>query len=233
MAVAGTLAVIGFHLPWYRIYADAVTGVGEVRTVQLPDGSSATLNTNSAICVRYTKDRRAVELLSGEADFNVVADATRPFVVEAGGGSTRALGTEFAVRRSADDVSVTAVEHSIVVNYTAREGLGGHVATLRPGEHVHYSYRAGMGEVLPADTGKIRAWMHGRLIFEDEPLGNVVAELNRYHQLVIFVTDSRLNSLKINGVFRTNDPVGAVDALERSIGVHSIRVTDYVILIHG
>jgi transmembrane sensor len=90
-----------------------------------------------------------------------------------------------------------------------------------------------MGEVLPADTGKIRAWMHGRLIFEDEPLGNVVAELNRYHQLVIFVTDSRLNSLKINGVFRTNDPVGAVDALERSIGVHSIRVTDYVILIHG
>ncbi len=97
--------------------ADAATGVGEVRTVSLPDGSSATLNTDTAIRFRFTPAERRVDVLSGEAYFAVAPDAKRPFLVQALGGTTRALGTEFLVRQSGGMVRVTDVVHPVSVHY--------------------------------------------------------------------------------------------------------------------
>ncbi len=101
-----------------RFRADAVTATGEVRSMALPDGSTALLNTGSAIRLHYTNDERVVDVLAGEVDFTVVANPRRPFVVEAAGGRTRALGTEFVVRRLGSGATVTGVVHTIAVSYT-------------------------------------------------------------------------------------------------------------------
>jgi len=74
--------------------ADAVTAAGETRTVSLPDGSTAELNTASAIAVDFGPDGtgpRRVRLLRGEAAFDVVKNPDRPFLVAAGGGTSRVL----------------------------------------------------------------------------------------------------------------------------------------------
>ena len=86
------------HLP-ARLLADYSTGPGGQRTVALPDGSVAILNTDSAIDVDYGRERRMVKLLYGEAHFEVAKDAQRPFQVLAVGGRTTAVGTAFAVPR--------------------------------------------------------------------------------------------------------------------------------------
>ncbi len=215
-----------------RFRADAVTATGEVRSMALPDGSTALLNTGSAIRLHYTNDERVVDVLAGEVDFTVVANPRRPFVVEAAGGRTRALGTEFVVRRLGNGATVTGVVHTIAVSYT-QTGVPPQTVTLIAGQQAHYSPNTGLRMIqTAADPENARAWTRGRLIFEDEPLGEVVAELNRYHKGLIRITDSRLNGLKVSGVFTLNDPIGVVDTLERSFGVHSTRFTDYLVLIH-
>ncbi len=232
LAASIVLGVVLWMQYGIRLRADAVTSVGEVRTIALSDGSSVILNTDSAIRLRFSGTTRRVELLAGEAAFTVAPDAGRPFVVEAMGGTTRALGTEFVVRRSGEEVVVTDVEHTIAVHYAHVPGEPSPTLVLTPGQQVRYSARSGLAAVK-IDSGNARAWTRGRLVFEAEPLGEVIAELNRYHHGLIRITDSRLNELKVSGVFQLGDPIGIIDTLERSLGVHSTRFTDYIVLIHG
>ncbi len=88
------------------------------------------------------------------------------------------------------------------------------------------------GRRLSIDSANARAWTRAHLVFEDEPLGEVVAELNRYHHGLIRITQPRLAALKVSGVFPLGDPIGTVDKLERSLGVRSTRLTDYFVFIH-
>jgi transmembrane sensor len=90
------------------------TGIGERRDVALEDGSTGLLNTDTELSVAYTKEARSVRLAHGEALFRVHKSA-RPFLVDAGGTRTRAVGTEFDVRAETGEVSVTLYEGSVVV----------------------------------------------------------------------------------------------------------------------
>jgi transmembrane sensor len=73
------------------------TGIGELRTVQLADGSTVELNARSTIQVQLTQQERNVTLLDGQAFFRVAKDKQRPFIVRAGDAQVRAVGTEFDV----------------------------------------------------------------------------------------------------------------------------------------
>src|SRR5690606_6030511 len=74
-----------------------ITYVGEQRLVQLEDGSQVRLNTNTRIQVSYSRQTRRIDLLQGEAYFDVSKDPQRPFEVIANHSIVRALGTEFNV----------------------------------------------------------------------------------------------------------------------------------------
>lgn len=74
------------------------TAEGEVRTFPLRDGTSITLNSNSAVAVIYSAHAREVSLVRGEAFFDVAHDASRPFRVYAGQRALQAVGTAFNVR---------------------------------------------------------------------------------------------------------------------------------------
>src|SRR3954470_6159342 len=73
------------------------TRIGETRIVPLDDGSVVTLNTDSKIEVEYTEERRGITLVKGEALFDVAKNKARPFIVDAGGATVRAVGTSFSV----------------------------------------------------------------------------------------------------------------------------------------
>ena len=133
-----------------RWRADVTTAVGEVRTVTLPDGTLAKLNTNSAIKLGYAADRRVVELLAGEADFQVAPDRERPFIVEAAGGNTKALGTEFVVRRGQAGATVTVLEHSVAVSY-------GDSVTIGPGQQVTYGRDGGLQHMRSIDLDSVHS----------------------------------------------------------------------------
>lgn len=211
--------------------ADAVTAVGEMRTISLPDGSTAQLNTASAIAFDFAADGtgpRQVRLLRGEAAFEVVKNPDRPFTVAAGGGVSRVLGTVFTVRASSGGASVTLLEGRVAVS----AGDGGREAVLSPHQRVRYDAVQGVGAVEAVDPQSAAAWRRGKLVFHDRALGDVIDELNRYHPGVIRLADEALRAKRVNGVFDTGDPVAVVGALEVALGLRSTRLTDYLILLH-
>jgi transmembrane sensor len=221
LAASLALALLAGPEAVLRLRADALTGVGERRTVTLPDGSVAMLNTDSAIAVHG----RTVRLLRGEAAFTVAPDPAHPFTVLSGHGSTTALGTRFIVRQDGEGARVTVIEHAV------RIAEPGHVQVLRQGQTLRY----GGGTIEPSQPVEIDAadaWMRGRLRVVNMPLGAVVAELNRYRRGYIGISDPDLARRPVSGVFRVDDPVGAVDVIQRTLGLATTRLTDRIIFLH-
>jgi len=221
-ASVAALVVIGTDLPM-RLRADAIAATGESRRVALPDGSVALLDSGAAIAFDYGPERR-ITLLRGQAAFAVAADPGHPFVVEARGGTTTALGTRFIISRIEEATRVTVTKHSVRVVRGASAQVVPEGASAFYGAH-------GVSTPAAVNTADIDAWTRGRVRFVDRPLREVVAELGRYHPGHIGTVGDRLGDLPVNGVFSTRDPVGALDTIQRSLGLTSYRLGNRIILL--
>jgi transmembrane sensor len=233
-AVAACLAlvIVGTAQDWpTRLRADAMTATGERREVSLADGSIVQLNTGSAITIDLSGDRRIIHLLKGEAAFTVAPDRARPFTVEAGDGATTALGTRFIVRREGADTDVTVTEHRVRVAWPPHAATPDQAVIVNEGQAVRYG-AGGLVEPHTADIDAAGAWTRGRLVFVDRPLVEVVAELNRYHPGYVRVVGADLAQRRFSGVFPVDDPMGALDAIQRSLGIGSTRITDRLVFLH-
>lgn len=229
-SVALLLAVTGIltaDIPT-RLTADAMTAVGVTREVRLDDGSVVTLNTSSALEVLYTPGERRIRLLKGEALMDVVSDPSRPFIVETEAGTTRALGTVWSVAIDPSGVTATVLEGRVAVR---SEGVD-ETVTLSVGQRIRYTSQ-GLGATEQVDAEVETAWSRGKLIFVDKPLGDVVAELNRYHRGRIEIADPSLRRRIVSGVFDLRDPIGALNSIEHSLGVRSVHLTDLLIVLYG
>lgn len=211
--------------------ADFHTGYGETRDIRLSDGSVAHLNSNSALAVHIDGNRRQLTLLQGEAWFEVSPDSARPFQVHAGQGTVTALGTAFNIRLQGSQTEVSVTQHSVAVDVEQADGQASH-AVVSEGQQLVYNQKARLGSVKAIDSQTVTAWQRGKLVFQDQPLGEVIAELNRYYHGYLLVTDDSIAQRRVNGVFRTDQPLVVLSALESSLSVHSTRINDYLILLH-
>lgn len=191
------------------------TGLGEQRTEQLPDGTRIVLNTQTTLQVRYSRRQREVLLQQGEAMFDVVHDARHPFEVIAGGGSVTDLGTQFQVRNE-DGMAAVTLLHGRVEVVAQDEHK-----ELVPGEQARYGAGTAGISVRRVDTAAIASWMRGRLDFDGLPLGQAVAEANRYSAVKLRLGDPRLASMLVGGSFRAGDNAAIAAALS---AVFPVRV---------
>ncbi len=234
-ALAASLAMIAavgaFWLgdPLTMLTSDYNTRPGEQRAVTLADGSTVELGPESAISVRYSDRTREVELLSGQAYFSpkpLSGGERRPFVVVADNGTTRALGTQFTVRRRSQSVDVTVVEHSVEVT-TQR----GSQVVVWPGQSVRYS-EAGLGAVRPVNPDMAAAWRQGSLVFDRVPLAEVVAELNAYRHGRIVIASDELAERTVSGVFDSRNPEVALTAITSVLGIRMASVPPLVTVLY-
>ena len=100
----------------YPLYS---TDIGERRSITLADGSTVDLNARSKLRVEFSKNERRVELLDGQALFQVAKDKNRPFIVASGEATVRAVGTQFDVYRKDGGTTVTVLEGRVAVYSTA------------------------------------------------------------------------------------------------------------------
>lgn len=115
-AAAMILLAVSGMLIWRWLNANIyATGVGEQRTISLADGSAVELSSRSRLRVHYTRDLRGVQLLEGQALFEVAHDTTRPFIVDTGAASVRAVGTQFDVYKKRAGTVVTVIEGRVAV----------------------------------------------------------------------------------------------------------------------
>ena len=219
--------------PQILLMADYRTAPGAQQTVTLSDGSTVDLGPASAIAVHYSDAERRIELLSGVAYFAAAPMAgaeQRPFVVAAADGTSRALGTRFVVDRIAGAVEVTVIEHEVEVALSTADHERPRVI-VAPGRSVRYA-GAGLGEIRSVNPDHALAWRRGRLIFDHMPLGEVVAELNRYRRGRIVITDSALASRQVSGVFDMSDPQAALATIARDLHIGATSLPPLVTLLH-
>ncbi len=192
--------------------AQYVTAVGEQRELALPDRSSVLLDTDSVLSVRFGRGERWVALERGRAQFSVAHDAGKPFVVDLGHGEIRVLGTRFQARRTAQGSTVLLLEGAVSVS--AGPKAGPRTDTLRPGDELAFDAAGGQWHKRRPDLAAAQGWTQGDLVFDRQPLGEVLAEANRYAQTQVHLADPDLGDLPISGVFHAGDQQALVLALE-------------------
>lgn len=224
-AALAAASVVAIANPPDFLAADHATGTGELRNVSLSDGSSVELDADSALALDFRESARDVRLLRGRAFFDVATDSTRPFSVLAGDGRVTALGTRFIVHEWAGAVSVAVTESAVAVR--APDGAG---AVVGAGQTVSYDRRQ-LGPVRPVDVESETAWRRGKLIFEDRPLAQVLADIGRYRPGIIRVTDGDLLDLRVSGIFDVSNPDGVLDVIRRTLPVRTVELTRYLVLL--
>lgn len=233
-ALAGTMAVSVAAIAWFTLYPigwnDYDTAVGSSERVILRDGSTVTLNTDSKLRVRLTRERREVVLLQGEALFDVAHDSQRPFDVKAGATRIRAVGTAFSVRlRGRSDVEVLVAEGRVAIDppeadLRARiDALPPTVPMLSAGDSARVRSDAlRVTKIQPQAVSRKLAWKDGRLWFDRMTLQEAVDEFNRYNRRQIEIIDPQIAALHIGGGFDTTDPDGFIEALQSSFRIRAI-----------
>lgn len=226
---AAAVLVLAIGIGW-RVWDPAqpeqrvATAVGERRTLTLDDGSRLQLDTDSAVSVRYSRKHRHLVLERGRVQFDVAAAPQRPFVVQAGDGAVRAVGTQFQIRKQEASVLVTLLEGVVTVTAPESQGAQAHTATLAPGDQLRFG--AGnlwaMGKV---DLDVVRGWTRGELMFSQRPLRELVAEANRYTTIKIKIGDPALNELRVSGVFESDDQASLLQAIEHVLSLRAEQVS--------
>lgn len=225
-AMAACLLLAFFPVLQAGLQADHRTATAEMRRVALADGSRVMLAPDSAITVSLGEDRRMVELLRGEAFFDVQRDAARPFTVIAGDSSVRVVGTAFNVRRLVVGAEVAVAQGAVRVSRADTQ------VDLQPGDSIDTSRgQHGIRSTLPTEL--VAPWRQGQLVVKDRSVADVVDTLRRYHDGMIMLHGSALAERRITGIFTPDDPEAALTALVAPLGGSVMRVTPWFLLVIG
>lgn len=174
------------------------TARGETRQIALGDGSQITLAPASRLKAASRWRPRALSLEKGEAFFVVAHQSGRPFTVQAGDALVRVVGTRFNVHR-ADQAVRVEVEQGAVQVSDGPEGRD-RAVTLRAGQTALADGRGVTVGVL-ARSEPAGGWRQGRLAYEDAPLAEVVADLNRYSARPLTLGSTATGRLKVTAAF--------------------------------
>jgi len=184
------------------------TKVGEQRAIDLPDNSRALLDTNSRIDVLFERDIRVVTLRYGRANFTVISDKERPFVVKAAESRIVADTSNFDVRCDGPKACVVLFSGQASVNLKN---------TIR---RIDRPRSAAAG-----------AWHSGRSVFEDTRLSEAVAEMNRYSGIGLEIQGRGLADKRISGIYRNGDSLAFANTIAALMGAKVQQTPRRVFLI--
>jgi len=186
------------------------TGKGQRANITLPDGSMVTLNVASQLGVPSDYDGGNHTLqLHGQASFSVPHHSATPLVVEAGGVSTRVLGTQVMVRRYATDAATTV---AVRVGRVA-VGMPGEQSVVLSANQQTVATTNQPLAVVAADPAQFD-FETGTLVLNGVSLRDAIPDLNRWYGITVHLTDHSLDTLRLTSRFISNDPSHLVTALE-------------------
>lgn len=183
------------------------TAIGQIREVVLEDGSVMVLNTNTQIRVRFTQEVRAIDLLRGEAQFDVAKNKKRPFIVSAGDTLVRAVGTSFTVSMLPKRPVQVLVKEGVVELQRADAAAA---IPVRASANIQAIAPVGAPFVTLAvpEEKLVRdlAWQQGHIALDNKSLQEAAEEFARYSEVRI-VVDPAVSDRTVTGLFASNDPI--------------------------
>lgn len=231
-AVAASAAALLLARPPLRLWpdlsdlsADFRTATGEQRTVQVAPGVTVEMNTQTAFNLRKVDGRLVgMDLVDGEVQLQV-AEGAPAFTVWAQKGRVQSTpGSQCNVRCLGDAVEVTGLDGLVQIDYRGqREALG---AAQRASYGVH-----DMTAPAPADMERAMAWRRRVLVFDNQPLSDVVAEINRYRPGRLVLTSDTLASRKVHARFSLNQLADAATLIREAFGARVTELPGGIVLL--
>lgn len=217
-AAVGGVVVAGYEI--WKPADEFQTQRGEIRRLQLADGTVVTLNTATKVTVKYTTDHRHIQLVEGEALFDVAKNPLRPFYVDAGDIRVRAVGTSFTVRKLLGASTQVLVSEGIVEVTQNDRGeaepvrlIANQQVVARPNAPIKTAALA------PAAVARELMWRQGMLSFSGTSLGEAAEQFSRYSDPQITVDDPAIAKETITGLFSANNPEGFAQAVAVSLNL--------------
>ena len=230
-SIAGALVV----RPPYRLWpslgesianldADYRTTPGKQQQIDLGEGVSVRLNTRSSVAVNTDPSQQGIKLIAGEAFVDTAASARRQIVVEAGEGSVVCSAAQANIRRDRDLVTVTCLNGELTVR------MGTSSVSVPAQQQLSYADKE-IGAVRPADTEAVGAWRVGLIVFRDQPLSEVIEEVNRYRESRIIVTNSTLAAHRVSGTFHLNRLEDVLQQVRQVYGARTRELPGGIVLL--
>jgi transmembrane sensor len=241
IAAALLVAVLGVMPQQAHLFdaylSDYHTVTGELRDIQLTDGSHLLLNTNSAVSVNYQDSLRIINLHHGQVRFTVARESKRPFEVHSGNLSVRALGTVFEVyQQESGGISVTVQEHAVSAMLSSPEDIAlseqPQPVVINEGQQLHYLGGNNLPAPQSSDISQLSAWQQQKLFINDRPLSEAIVELNRYRNGRIVVPDAKLNNQRITGVFSLVNPDETLHTLSAALALQQTNLGPWWVVLH-
>jgi len=200
------------------------TALGDTRAIGLADGSRIVLDRNSRLRVSYTGTGRDIDLLAGQARFEVAKDAHRPFRVHTKSAEVVAVGTTFEVSTQPARTTVTLLEGRVNVRtISATELVQPRVEALAPGQQLEIAADGALVDHQDVNVESVTAWERGMLVIDDAPLHEALEEMNRYSSTRIVVLGGpALQTRRVSGVFRVGDVETEALVLQKYFGLEEI-----------
>ncbi len=204
------------------------TAVGQQKVQSLPDGSLVALNVASRVSYVIGEDRRVVTIGNGEAAFTVKADRDRPFVVRAGDYEVRATGTAFNVRQRDGEIEVSVSEGGVEICAAVGPKAGDVLASVTSGSLLRFPAEWSSGAfaslaLSPVSPAQVGEWRTHVVSYEDAPVREVVADLNRYFSRKLVVETPSLLDKQVTIRLQVEDRDRAIGTLASLLNVR-IRV---------
>jgi ferric-dicitrate binding protein FerR (iron transport regulator) len=178
-----------------------ITASENVQTVTLPDGSLVTMRKGSVIEFpeEFSRRQRTVNL-SGEAFFEVIKDAAKPFLVSSGNSRTEVTGTTFSVHT--DNVKqvteVILASGSVIVSFESKPDEG---VLLSPGEKAVLSESASTIEKSINSDPNFLAWKTHVIRFDNTALPDAFKVLTHVYGAGFRLSGGTFENCRITATF--------------------------------
>ena len=206
-----------------RLQADHLTMVGERQRLQLEDGSKVLLNTNSAFSSKLVNAQGNARLYQGEAFFEVPANLELPMLLDAGPVRASVRDSAFAVSYLNGEAHVRVQRGDVEL----RVKSAGTQMRLSAGNSVSIGPN-GFGQPVKLNPQTDLAWVQGRLVFENCPMGKVLDEVRRYYPGWILSNNDKLANVAVTGNYRLDQPLDIVRSLAH---ITSSSLSEYPALV--
>ncbi|WP_072375417.1 FecR domain-containing protein [Hyphomicrobium sp. NDB2Meth4] len=225
--VAGYLSVrppLGLWPSVSELAADYRTAPGERRSIALSGGPSVELNTRTSISLLPSEGgAEGFRLIAGEASISARVSG-RAVRVKAGAGEIRSNSAIFNVRYDGEIVRTTCIEGKVMV------ACGGRSALIGASDQITYSAN-GLGAGASVDAAAVTSWRSGILTFEEAPLTDAIAEINRYRTGPIILANAELGRRLFNAQFPISSIDGVVEQIKLVFGAHAVELPGGIILL--
>jgi ferric-dicitrate binding protein FerR (iron transport regulator) len=225
LAASAALFMVRFTVPggFAGLTADFSTEVGEQRRVDLAEGVSLELNTQTRVSRRdLGAGEQGIELLEGEVE--VFSQRLQPLKVQAGEGWLSARQARFNLRNTDHQVCVTCIEGSVQVD------VGGRSVRLDSGRQLTYDPH-GVGEPQAVDPHSVIAWREQVLVFDNASLNTVISEINRYRPGMLVLLNAELGKRKVQARFNLNQLAGVALLIRDAYGAKCTELPGGVVLL--